>query len=358
MKNRFFELDSISKLKQATLSLSLVICLGIAFSIYLWATEPDFRIIKADITNAEAYKARQVLDLYKIEYRLNLAHGYLRVDESQYPKAIIALKSVGIDLPPPTKHSAQLVKAMESAQVELDYLPVYQQPWFMKTVRLCLAALVICVLLIVVIRPFVKELINGAGDTEKSDEAAKADQWMQMSKEPQSDIHSSADFQLDRPTKIKLATTLGICFSVIIAIVIWVKEPEFRVLINDVRTVDAVKVYDTLEQHDVSYKTDSDSHILYVAQEDANIARLALTTIDLDIVYPEYIPLSALEKSEKALMPNRQIPFYQQPIMLKMFKLGLAAIVIIIIMLVIVRPLLRIWIFPEDLQFKTPEDGS
>jgi flagellar biosynthesis/type III secretory pathway M-ring protein FliF/YscJ len=148
-----------------------------------------------------------------------------------------------------------------------------------------------------------------------------------------------------------LTLALIICVGVAISIISWAKEPEMRVLINDLRQVDAVQVTDLLEQHTLWYKTDSDSHMLYIADDDSNYARLLLSTIGIEINYPKYSPLDIKTLELLNLEPEGEQAklFYQQPVVIKMYRLSLSALIIIVLILVVMRPMLRIWIYPESI---------
>ncbi|WP_100913015.1 MULTISPECIES: flagellar basal-body MS-ring/collar protein FliF [Pseudoalteromonas] len=51
-------------------------------------------------------------------------------------------------------------------------LPIWQQPWFFKVIRLALGALVIIVLILAVVRPMLRKLINPEDTTEDYDDAS------------------------------------------------------------------------------------------------------------------------------------------------------------------------------------------
>jgi flagellar M-ring protein FliF len=60
----------IDVLRQATLVLALVICVGIAFSIIWWAKESDMRPLAAKLTDQELIETMDFLDLQKVDYKL------------------------------------------------------------------------------------------------------------------------------------------------------------------------------------------------------------------------------------------------------------------------------------------------
>ncbi|MEC8207599.1 MAG: flagellar basal body M-ring protein FliF, partial [Pseudomonadota bacterium] len=51
-------------------------------------------------------------------------------------------------------------------------LPIWEQPWFFKVIRLALGALVIIVLILAVVRPMLRKLINPEDTTEDYDDAS------------------------------------------------------------------------------------------------------------------------------------------------------------------------------------------
>jgi flagellar M-ring protein FliF len=55
---------------------------------------------------------------------------------------------------------------------EVIELPLWEQPWFFKVVRLALGALVIIVLILAVVRPMLRKLINPEDTTEDYDDAS------------------------------------------------------------------------------------------------------------------------------------------------------------------------------------------
>jgi flagellar M-ring protein FliF len=60
----------VDVLRQATLVLALVICVGIALSIVLWAKEPDMRPLAAKLSDKELIETMDFLDLQKVDYAL------------------------------------------------------------------------------------------------------------------------------------------------------------------------------------------------------------------------------------------------------------------------------------------------
>lgn len=346
--------SGIDTLRQATLLLAIVICLGIGSAIISWANETEYRPLKADISLSEAIKATHILDLYNIPYRLDLPFHTIYVEASDYPRAVTAVKSAGIAMPPLPKYSQALVKAMDSAQVELDYKPVYEQAWFMKLARLSMAALVMCVLIIVVMRPMVRDFLSTQkelAEPQQGDRVAIANSPQPLTTLASIKTQAQSLLTIDVLRQAILVLALVFCVGIAVSIILWAKTPTMRPLINDLRTVDAVKVSDMLEQHGIYRKTDPDSHMLYVADQHATKARLLLATIGITIEYPKYskldkqtLELLQLEKAE-----NEQ-NILTSPQVLKMFRLLIAAFIIIVFIIVIMRPILRVLIYPESLE--------
>jgi len=74
-----------------------------------------------------------------------------------------------------------------------------------------------------------------------------------------------------------------------IFIVKWanVDSPVYRPLIQDMRLVDSVKIADVLEKERIDYYADVKNHMLYVNQEQSELARVSLAKIGIVIEYPE-----------------------------------------------------------------------
>lgn len=168
------KLISVDVLRQATLVLALVICIGIAFSIILWAKEPDMRPLMADLRVADAVKIVDVLEQHGIDYRIDLAHHMLYIPEEDNQKARIALARVGVVIEYPDYQGRVIVPKRSDA--ELKAMPVYQQPMFMKIARLVTAAIVIIVLILVVMKPMLRKLIYPEDDWEEDGEDNNKDE--------------------------------------------------------------------------------------------------------------------------------------------------------------------------------------
>ncbi|RDE22412.1 flagellar basal body M-ring protein FliF [Motiliproteus coralliicola] len=76
----------------------------------------------------------------------------------------------------------------------------------------------------------------------------------------------------------QIGLMVGLAASVAIgfAVVLWSQEPEYRPLLNDLNTLDANEIIDTLVQSQIPYKIDGGSGALLVAADKIHQARLKL----------------------------------------------------------------------------------
>lgn len=87
-------------------------------------------------------------------------------------------------------------------------------------------------------------------------------------------------------------------------------------------------------------------------EELANIRRLLQGSIGFDLQRGDALEVVTLPFSRMEVEVEESIPFYQEAWFLKILKLSLGAIVIIILILSVVRPMLKRLIYPDQ----TPED--
>lgn len=140
-----------------------------------------------------------------------------------------------------------------------------------------------------------------------------------------------------------------------IFIVKWanVDSPVYRPLIQDMRLVDSVKIADVLEQERIYYYADVKNHMLYVNQEQSELARVSLAKIGIVIEYPEITKHTDLNKAydEFIKQKKREVEtgnVWQRPWFFKLVKLVMGALVIIILILAVVRPALKSIIYDRD----------
>ena len=85
----------IDVLRQATLILALVICVGIAFSIILWAKEPDMRPLVAKLSDKELIETMDFLDLQKVDYKLE--GKTINIPAEDYNRIKLLMMRQGLD---------------------------------------------------------------------------------------------------------------------------------------------------------------------------------------------------------------------------------------------------------------------
>ena len=83
-------------------------------------------------------------------------------------------------------------------------------------------------------------------------------------------------------------------------------------------------------------------------QELANIRRLLQGSIGFDLQRGDALEVVTLPFSRSDVGAPVVIPFYQEPWFFKMLKLGMGALVIIILILAVVRPMLKRLIYPDQ----------
>ncbi|QSX31440.1 hypothetical protein JYB88_07400 [Shewanella cyperi] len=140
-----------------------------------------------------------------------------------------------------------------------------------------------------------------------------------------------------------------------IFIVKWANEdsPIFRPLIQDMRLVDSVQIADVLDQEQITYYADVKNHMLYVNQEQTELARVSLAKIGIVIEYPEITKHSDLNKAYDEFVKQKKTneeteKIWQRLWFFKMVKLVMGALIVIVLILSVVRPALREIILDEN----------
>ncbi|MBQ4834846.1 hypothetical protein [Pseudoalteromonas luteoviolacea] len=153
----------------------------------------------------------------------------------------------------------------------------------------------------------------------------------------------------------KLLFVLSMSVLLAIFIVKWANEDNlvYRPLIQDMRLVDSVKIADVLDQERIYYYTDVKNHMLYVNQEQSELARVSLAKIGYVIEYPEITKHTDLNKAYDAFIKQKKleeeaVKIWQSAWFFKLVKLVIGGLVIIALILAIVRPALASIIYDED----------
>lgn len=102
---------------------------------------------------------------------------------------------------------------------------------------------------------------------------------------------------------------------------------------------------------DYLQQEEADGSITQVPRTEAelmNIRRLLQGSIGFDLHRGDTVEVVAIPFQKEKPAPKVALPWYQQPMILKMFRLGMAGVIIIILILVVMRPMLKKLIYPED----------
>ncbi|MBE0378678.1 MULTISPECIES: hypothetical protein [Pseudoalteromonas] len=140
-----------------------------------------------------------------------------------------------------------------------------------------------------------------------------------------------------------------------IFVVKWANEDSliYRPLIQDMRLVDSVKIADVLDQERIDYYADVKNHMLYVNQEQSELARVSLAKIGIVIEYPLITQHTDLNKAYDEFIKQKNVEeetgkIWQRPWFFKLVKLVMGALVIIILILAIVRPVLASILYDDE----------
>ena len=119
------------------------------------------------------------------------------------------------------------------------------------------------------------------------------------------------------------------------------------------RLVDSVKIADVLDQERIYYYADVKNHMLYVNQEQSELARVSLAKIGIVIEYPEITKHADLNKAYGEFIKQKKLEeetgkLWQRPWFIKLVKLVMGALIIIVLILSVVRPALASILLDED----------
>ncbi|GEA10874.1 hypothetical protein [Alteromonas sp. KUL49] len=153
--------------KGIKLAIFLVFSMAIAIFVLQWAQEdsPIFRPLIQDMRLVDSVKIADVLDQEEIRYYSDVKNHMLYVDIAKTELARISLAKHGfvIDYPEITKHQ-DLNKAYEEF-IKLErqkevYGELWERPEFLPLLKLLMGALTVIVLILTVMRPALKAILN------------------------------------------------------------------------------------------------------------------------------------------------------------------------------------------------------
>tara|TARA_B100000700_G_C14295447_1_gene512369 strand:- start:67 stop:432 length:366 start_codon:yes stop_codon:yes gene_type:complete len=117
------------------------------------------------------------------------------------------------------------------------------------------------------------------------------------------------------------------------------------------RLVNAVKIVDVLDVEEIPYKADIKNHILYVDVLHSDQAKLALAKVGFVFDYPNKDAFSSIPQA-CALLESQEVkenrPIYQTEWFFRLVRMTMAAIVLITLILVVVRPILKNLILEDN----------
>ena len=134
-----------------------------AMFVVKWAQEPDYRPLVQDIRLVDAVKIADILDQNEVLYKTDIAFHMIFVSEDQNTKARVALARAGIEIDYPRFERTADITGL-CATVSEDFkdhqeVPLWEQPWAMRALKLVMAGLVLIVFILAIVRPMLRHLI-------------------------------------------------------------------------------------------------------------------------------------------------------------------------------------------------------
>ena len=150
--------------RDVSIVIALVISIALAILIITWAQEPQYRPLVQDMRLVDAVKIVDVLEQNDISYHADIKNHILYVNEQQSQEARLHLARIGATIEYPRYEDfgplpqACLVLDEFKEQADAD-IPIWQQYWFMRAMRLVVGGIVIIVLILSVVKPMLRALI-------------------------------------------------------------------------------------------------------------------------------------------------------------------------------------------------------
>lgn len=138
---------------------------SVLFALFIvkWAQEPDFRPLIQDIRLIDAVKIADILDQNKVLYKTDIASHMIFVAEDQNTKARVALARAGIEIDYPRfERTADITGLCAKAGEDFKHceeVPLWQQPWAMRALKLIMGGLVLIVFILAIVRPMLRHLL-------------------------------------------------------------------------------------------------------------------------------------------------------------------------------------------------------
>ncbi|QTL34395.1 hypothetical protein [Pseudoalteromonas viridis] len=149
--------------RQYLLLAVLVVSILACIFIISWARTPEYRPLVQDMRVVDAVKIVDILEMNDITYRAELSEHILYVLKRDADKARLALARAGFVFEYPEEALftglPEACTLLEDQVGEKKVKPLWEQPWFMQSLRLLTGALVMIVFILAVIRPALSALI-------------------------------------------------------------------------------------------------------------------------------------------------------------------------------------------------------
>lgn len=159
--------------KQAILTISVGICSMVAIFIIVWAQTPEppvYRPLVQDTKLVDSVKIADILEQNNVQYVTDIKAHMIFVSQDDNVRARIALARAGIVVDYPSYTSKRelaevCADALEQLQAQ-EEIPMWEQPWFMRALKLIMGGLIIIVLILAIVRPMLRELIYPQKDSD------------------------------------------------------------------------------------------------------------------------------------------------------------------------------------------------
>jgi len=158
---------SENQLKEIQIIIALIICLSMAVFVVMWANEPERRPLIQNILVVDAVKIIDILEVSEIPYTSNLANKMILVNDEDMDRARLALAKFGYVVEYPDikemMNSNEACSSLEATLKEQEIKtnrPLFEQPGFLKLVKLGMGGLIIIILIFSVVRPALIALIG------------------------------------------------------------------------------------------------------------------------------------------------------------------------------------------------------
>ena len=125
----------LSRARQLQLIISIAAAIAMIVAIYLWSSEPNYKLLYGKISNQAASDIVQVLDQNGIKYQYNSSSGQIKVPASKLDDVRLKLAAKGLpkeDLPVYKPTLEELFSDRDEYSIYYSYLNSYRKLRFSK----------------------------------------------------------------------------------------------------------------------------------------------------------------------------------------------------------------------------------